>query len=187
MLSNIFAQNTSLQPFFDISLQRADNLNPLDKGILTFGAHEPGRESIAQTAVLNNVLHKRWSVFIDGMAINGRNISFNASNLATAPSGKLTAVMDTGTTKGLIPDALVDEIYSNIPGAVSAGNMWQVPCVGAMNISFFIGCVPATTRYELQSSLRLSVTTAAVSNSPYIHWISPSPSRFPAILIMSTH
>lgn len=140
--SNIIAQNMSLQPFYDISLGRAGDLNPVDEGNLIFGSHLPGYEAIAQAPVLSNVVPSRWTIYVDAMSVNGQNVPLGQSVSSATPQGKLVALVDTGTTTGSLPSALAGAIYSTIPGSVnSSGQLWFVPCAGAANVTFTIGYV----------------------------------------------
>lgn len=111
------------------------------EGSLTIGAHVPGRESVVQAPVLNNVFGSGWTTYVDAMSVNGQDIPFGKSNLPFTPQGKLIAIFDTGTTAGILPSALVDAIYSRIPGALETDDQWLVPCAGAANVTFTIGYV----------------------------------------------
>lgn len=155
--SNLLAQNASLLPYFDISLERTGDLDPLDGGNVIFGDHLPGYVSVEQAPVLENVIPYRWTTYVDGMSINGQNIPFGQSSTPTTPPGKLVAMVDTGTTDVLLSKELADAIHANILGAVPVGDVWFVPCAGAANITFVIGFVSLLTRSkDLEIQIRIS-------------------------------
>ena len=138
-LSNIFAQNTSLQRLFDMTLGRSDDLSPANEGMLFVGVHAPGFDSVTQAPVLHNVAPGTWSAYIDAMSVNGRNIPLGQSILSTTPQGKLAALIDSGTNNVVLSQELANAIYESIPGTVSQPDGSLVPCAGAANVTFTIG------------------------------------------------
>jgi saccharopepsin len=58
-------------------------------------------------------------------------------------SGKLAALLDTGTSLAYIPDYITDAIYSSIDGSAYSpddGN-WYIPCLSDPTLSITIGLV----------------------------------------------
>ena len=139
--TNILTQNSSLEPYVDISLQRPSKLHEPQTGTIIFGAHEPGFDSVAKEPVLANVSPYGSTIYVDGMSVNGQSIPFNSSvpSYYPNPPGKLNALLDTGTTRGLLPHYLADAIYATIPGTTKRDGFYLVPCLSAVNVTFTIG------------------------------------------------
>lgn len=143
-ISNIFFANPKAPNSFDVRLDRTGDLDDTASGTLLVSEHDAAWANVSAQPRLPRVAAGRWSVPLDGMAVNGKTVTFNKSSISTVPEGKIAALLDTGFTFPPIPPAAVDAIYSSIEGAVKIGDdapQWIVPCDGATNVTFTFGCV----------------------------------------------
>ena len=143
-LSKILSQNNMLNSF-DIQLSRLDDVGNQNKGMLFIGSHDGNFSRIADQPQLLQTSTGIWSIALDSMKVNGKSFQFNASTVPGVPSGKISTLMDSGTSLALLPPAAIDFIYRSIPGSVlhstssSADYQWLVPCTGTTNVSFTYG------------------------------------------------
>ncbi|KAJ7085277.1 aspartic peptidase domain-containing protein [Mycena epipterygia] len=133
-LFNIFDQTPLKDNFIGISLSRTDDLE--GSAAASFSINEV---DLAYAAVLDAPSiplfpadSGLWSILLDGISVDGTNITFPPSTVPGTPRGKAVAIMDTGTPTALLPELLVNAIYSQIPGArleaLKGSNVWTVPC-----------------------------------------------------------
>lgn len=141
-LANIFNQNTSTKPVFDVSLGRSSDLDEFSDGVFVIGTHAPEYASVEQAPKLPQITEGRWSTVVDGLSVNGKNLTFTTKpELPTVPAGKLSAYMDTGTSFPEVPAEIANFIYGNIPGSVNSNGTWFVPCQSGANLTWYLGCV----------------------------------------------
>lgn len=140
---NIFAQNPSASPFFDMQLHRATDAAEAPSGSLIVGTHMSGFESVGAQPHLPLAVPGRLGVVLDEMRVNGKAFAFAKSVVPGLASGKIAAVIDSGYTYPPLPPAAVDFIYSSIPGSVffTRGGNWIVPCNETTDVTFTFGCV----------------------------------------------
>ncbi|KAI0673814.1 aspartic peptidase domain-containing protein [Trametes maxima] len=146
-ITNIWAQNPTVPPYFDILLSRADPLAdadaPAGDGLFLIGQHAPGYERVAAAPKLPRVDVQHWSVALDGVSINGAPFAFsNGSAVSGAPADTIVATLDTGATLAVVPAALAEALYGSIPGAVlveGAQSFWAVPCNSSANVTVKFG------------------------------------------------
>ena len=142
MLSNLFAQNDTLEPFFDLSLGRSDDIEDADYTSTWFiGSHSPEFAAIEDAPRIPQVSEHLWAGLVDGFMVNGRNISLGQSVVAGTAPGKLVAVLDSGTSNAMVPVDLADAIYGGIPGNLKVNGTWYVPCYIGVNVTIVIGYV----------------------------------------------
>ncbi|KAJ8509262.1 hypothetical protein ONZ45_g8551 [Pleurotus djamor] len=140
----IFAANVSLPNFFTFLLGRLDSPSDETSGVFTISEYVDGFSEVATAQKLPSQTAEHWSVSIDGVKIGGQ-VSSIASNQPNAPAGKAIAILDTGFSLSPAPQALVNAVYSTIPGAVQAsdlpefGTEWLIPCDQVISLSFTIG------------------------------------------------
>ncbi|GJE94323.1 acid protease [Phanerochaete sordida] len=139
VLSNIFAQNASLQPSYDLALNRWDDLDEDGTtGELVIGYHDPQYADIAQAPQIPRVIDNQWAGYLDGMKVNGENVPLTQSSYNTT-DGQLIVLFDSGTSDMIIPGPLVDAVYSQIAGSVKVNGTWVAPCYNSANVSLTIG------------------------------------------------
>lgn len=141
-ITNIFAQNPDAPNSFDVRLDRSGDLDDTSSGTLIISDHDPDFSDITSQTQLPRQALGRWSVPLDGMAVNSEPFTFNASSIDTVPAGKIAVLLDTGFTFPPLPPLAVDYIYGSIPGAVKFSDsvpQWIVPCDGATNLTFTLG------------------------------------------------
>ncbi|KAJ6529458.1 aspartic peptidase domain-containing protein, partial [Mycena vulgaris] len=133
-LYNLFDQTPQLNNFIGISLSRSDDLEDSAEASFTINEVDEAYSAVAQAPQLPLFPghNGRWSILVDGISVNGENISLPASTVPNAPVGKMVALMDTLTPTGALSPELVDAIYSMIPGSryrlTDNGLAWTVPC-----------------------------------------------------------
>lgn len=145
-ISNVFAQNPTTPNAFDVLLDRSSDLDTSSTGTFLIGEHAPTyADAVAAAPRLPRQAVGRWSVPLDGMAVNGAPVRFNASSVDGVPAGKLAVLLDTGFSYPPLPPPAVDAIYASIPGAVKFSDdfpQWIVPCTNATNVTFTFGGQP---------------------------------------------
>lgn len=133
-LFNIFDQTPLKDNFIGISLSRTDDLEGSAAASFSINEVDPAYAAVldAPFIPLFPADSGAWSILLDGISVDGTNITFPPSTVPGTPSGKAVAIMDTGTPTALIPELLVNAIYSQIPGArleaLKGSNVWTVPC-----------------------------------------------------------
>ncbi|GJE94322.1 acid protease [Phanerochaete sordida] len=140
VMSSIFAQNSSLQPSYDLLLNREwDVENGDEDGAFVIGYHDPAYAAVAQAPQIPRVLDHFWTGLVDGMKVNGQDIPLPPSSFANATEGSLVAVFDSGTSNLAMPVELVDAVHAGINGSVKVNGTWYLPCYNSANVSFSIG------------------------------------------------
>ncbi|KAF9974275.1 hypothetical protein BGZ73_002362 [Actinomortierella ambigua] len=119
--------------------QTAKGLAPNQGGEVTFGGINAARYT-GELSYINNVGPSPWTIPLSGVAVDGK--AFGVKNV--------TAIMDTGTTAFLIPEADADAINGAIPGAqkVPANSLWVLPCNGTSKMTLTFGGFSGDVPYE---------------------------------------
>ncbi|VDC07265.1 unnamed protein product [Peniophora sp. CBMAI 1063] len=144
VIANVFEQNAGLGNFTVVSLGRTDDGEGTGEGSLAIGEYPEGLENqFAQTSAVDAFTPgaARWTVPVDAMAVNSKTLALESA-IQGAPSGKAIALIDTGTSKAMVSQAVLSAMYSGIPDAwYSTGlGVWVVPCTAdAPNITVTIG------------------------------------------------
>lgn len=134
-INNVFAFNKSLPNSFDVQLGR-QVLDVSGNSSVVIAGHLPEYENVTQAPKLPRVGSVYWSIYVDDMHVDGRQVPFNQSHIQDVPEGKIIAALDTGYSLPALPSGAVDAIYSNIPGAVLYNTTdeglrgWIIPCNG---------------------------------------------------------
>ncbi|KAM5530345.1 hypothetical protein V8D89_015986, partial [Ganoderma adspersum] len=141
--NSLFASDPNLPNSFDIQLDRLSETEDGSGGSITFAAHAPGFDAVADVPHLLRVGNdsQYWSVAMDEMLINGESFLFNQSVIYGAPVGSVVAALDSGSSFPYLPPAAIVAIYKSIPGALYDPNAgaWLVPCVASANVTFIFG------------------------------------------------
>ncbi|KAJ7076740.1 aspartic peptidase domain-containing protein [Mycena belliarum] len=149
-LYNIFDQTPEQNNLIGISLSRTDDLEGSADASFTINEIDEAYAEVVKAPLLplfpgNN---KRWSIMVDGISVDGVNISLPTSAVSGAPDGKIVTVLDTGNPTGILPEQIVNDIYSRIPGAQSRvladqpPNSWTVPCNTTTVVTVYFGGQP---------------------------------------------
>ncbi|GJE99241.1 acid protease [Phanerochaete sordida] len=138
-MANLFAQNSSLQPSYDLLLNRVVDLEGGANGAFVVGYHDPAYAAVARAPQIPRVVDHQWAGYLDGMKVNGQDIPLPPSAIANTTEGKLVALFDSGTSDLVIPGDLADAIYGTINGSIKVNDTWFAPCYDSANISFTIG------------------------------------------------
>ncbi|KAI0792121.1 aspartic peptidase domain-containing protein [Abortiporus biennis] len=138
-IDNIFAQRSDDRDFFDIQLGRTSDLDDIDDGRFMIGEHAPGYEQVESEPKVFRQTSTWWGVPIESLVVNGVTKQLPKS----VRNGTLVAALDTGFSLPPLPPAMVDSIYSSMPGAVwvnaSEPGTWIVPCNSTANVTLTIG------------------------------------------------
>ncbi|OBZ76478.1 Aspartic protease [Grifola frondosa] len=143
-MNNVFQTYQNESSFYTFLLSRSE-VGITDGGIFTIGELGSHNESISQAPKLSLLVDKIWMIAVDGAIINGQSITGNGIppklQSVIPPSGKLTAVFDTGTGAALAPPYYVDAMYKDIPGAQYSPDdqFYYVPCDSKVNVSVVVG------------------------------------------------
>lgn len=134
ILQNIFAQHPDQHDFVAIDLARSGDLEETDGGSLFIGEWDPTWEAgISQSPHIPQFPPggNRWTVLLEGLTVDGAEVPLTSTS-SDVPNGQAQALLDTGDPTGIFPVAVVDGIYSKIPGAKkysgADGEIWLVPC-----------------------------------------------------------
>jgi len=151
LVDRIFLQNSSLPKYTSFSLGR--QLNESDpttatRGNFTIGEIVSGYENITSMPKLPTFESPIFTL-LDGITVNGVNVSLSSSNVSGAPSGKLVASLDCGQTSALVSASVAEAIYRTVPGAALSNTtmpavpdqFWSIPCNAQLNVSFVFGGV----------------------------------------------
>lgn len=137
-LYNIFNQNLSLPRFIGISLERSIDMEQTAGGQVSIGEYDPRFPDIklSQKHPLTPENTSRWTIAMESLSINGHMLA----NMTSTVDGAETsiALVDSGASLSYIPQAALDFIYGNIPGAIymSDSGQWVVPCLQPANLTF---------------------------------------------------
>lgn len=137
-LSNVFAQNSSLEPFISFLLSREADLNTTatTSGAFTIAELEKGYEAIQNSKSvplfepsIGGQSLLQWTVPVDSISVGGKNLQITSS---VEGSTNVIALLDTGTSAMLIPEEVSDSIYNSLPGVQSFSQQGQktylIPC-----------------------------------------------------------
>ncbi|KAJ6467677.1 aspartic peptidase domain-containing protein [Mycena vitilis] len=105
----------------------------------------------------------RWSVLVDSISMNNVSITLPKSTVRNAASSKVVALLDTGTENFMIPDKLLNAIYSAIPGSTYDSEIDSL--------------VHGTKHARLPSALLTSVNAHKIRAAKEHYWIVLAPTR----------
>jgi len=174
VLDNIFAQNPSGSDYIGISLSRTGDQEGTADGSLTIADYDSNYEAVQNAPKISQFPPNSaaWTVPLDSFSIGGKTIPWT-STVTGAPTGKTIALLDTGTTNILMPEAQVTALYSSIPGAVLAPNSQNIPLV-QFSTTTDVWVVPCTAQVEVVATFGgqdfaihpLDVTDMQILTSP---------------------
>ncbi|KAJ7215896.1 aspartic peptidase domain-containing protein [Mycena pura] len=159
---NIFDQTPEQDNFMGIALSRTDDLEGSADASFTFNELDPTYSaavgSLAPVPLFPGG-NGRWSVLVDSMNVNGVDIPLT-SVLPATPSGKLVAVMDTGTPTATLPPDVLYALYSNIPGALYSAedDIFIIPCDTSAVVTVVISGIPYPIHPLDLSDIRSDIT-----------------------------
>ncbi|KAJ7182331.1 aspartic peptidase domain-containing protein [Mycena crocata] len=149
-LYNVFKQTPDQNNFIGISLSRTGDLEGSADASFTINAVD-----IAYREVLNAPAlplfpgdNQAWSIVIDGISVDGVDVTLPSSVHTDLSAGKLSVLMDTGNPDTELPTAVLHDIYSKIPGAryrlkeAGVGWTWSIPCNTTSIVTIEIGGQP---------------------------------------------
>ncbi|PWN25915.1 acid protease [Jaminaea rosea] len=130
-IDSLYSTGQVKQPVMAYHLGRAaDGKN---NGAVTFGGVDATLFSGSLTELPNVSNQGFWEVNLDSVGFGGKSISLDGSQ-------QRTAILDTGTTLIVAPQADADALHSAIPGAKSDGQGgYTIPCTTAKQVSFTFG------------------------------------------------
>ncbi|TDL18812.1 acid protease [Rickenella mellea] len=139
LIQNIFAANPSEPNFITFQLSRSEATGVTSGGTFTIGEVNSTLSGISNAPKLNVVSKDRWVVFMDGIIVDGKNVTGNSQLSVTGQGPTQTlANLDTGTSLAQIPKLYADAIYSGVPGAQydASSGLYNVPCDAKIDLSF---------------------------------------------------
>ncbi|KAJ6534276.1 aspartic peptidase domain-containing protein [Mycena capillaripes] len=173
-LFNIFDQTPTKNNFIGISLSRTDDLEGSARASFGINEVDPSyaTASKAPSVPLFPGDNGVWSILLDGISVDGVNIPLPPSNVPKTPAGKAVVVLDTGTPTAMLPQQLLDGIYSRIPGAKlvkdeTGASVWSIPCSTTSSVSIHIGGQSFPIHPLDLSSVVLTTTNAPLCVSPW--------------------
>lgn len=158
LLDNIFASNSSLPQFTSFSLSRSFATGKTDGGVFTVGEIPSNLSSISSAPKNDVISSDRWVVLMDGVVVNGKNVTGGSAFDAPGQSSDQTlSNLDTGTSLSQIPSDYAQAIYGAVPGAqlVESSGLYILPCDTKLNVSF----VFAGVEYPVHPIDTVSATT----------------------------
>jgi hypothetical protein len=111
-LVSLFAQNAVAEPFFTYKLGRLDEVLDLSPGTLTFAEAIPTLSNITSQPKLPVVIppsdgqFKQWAVSLDGMIVNGKNVTLPPSIVDPNSPIQFVTVLDTGSVGSHVPESV---------------------------------------------------------------------------------
>lgn len=146
LLSNIFLSDLSTPNHIAFRLDRLYDDNSTDTGSFDIGTFAPGLEAVNNTAEIPIFSTKPdhniyWSALVDGVAVNGKNqtLQTTITNGNIPPTGKVSAVLDTGYSYPQVSREVAAAIYEPMGGVFSRRDgSYIVPCEAQANLTFYI-------------------------------------------------
>jgi saccharopepsin len=138
-----------------MALEREGDQANTVQGSLGVGEIAPEYANISSTAHIPLFPPQgstRWTVLLDSFAVNGVENTVTSS-VTNVPSGRVSVLLDSGTTYSYAGPAVANAIYSGVPGAVlnSTLSQWQVPCSAGIRLTLWIAYVPLSHPCTLNS------------------------------------
>ena len=172
VIYNIFGQDSGIPRMISILLERSNDMETTAGGQMTVGEYAPGYTDIGQS--MNNFLAppntSRWTIAMDQLSINGNQFPMTSSVFGATLNTSI-ALIDSGTSLAYIPQAAVNFIYGNIPGAVhlqkDGQDIWLVPCLQPANLTLSFMHVPPFPGFAINI---LTHCIVGVTLSPSILW-----------------
>lgn len=147
VLGNVFNQDANLDNFTVVFLGRTDDGEGTGEGYVEVGGYPEGTEEyFGNVSSIDTYTSTNWNVPVDAITVNGKMVALKSS-VQDAPVSKAIALLDTGTSKAIVPRYVLDAMYSEIPNAWWSDDLaaWVVPCLtNAPNITITIGWVPCS-------------------------------------------
>ena len=79
LIENIVAANSSLAEFITFSLSRSFATGTTDGGVFSIGEIDSNFTAVSNSPQLEVIDSSRWIVFMDGIVINGKNLTGGSS------------------------------------------------------------------------------------------------------------
>jgi hypothetical protein len=114
---NFFAQTPEQDNFMGLLISRTDDLE--DSASVSFTLNELDESYVDAFASTPHIPrfpggNAIWSVLIDNISVDGKNITLPQSTVRGTPSGKIVAGVEMSLKSGYMPKALHDLIYPQI-------------------------------------------------------------------------
>ncbi|KDQ59305.1 hypothetical protein JAAARDRAFT_192815 [Jaapia argillacea MUCL 33604] len=144
-LDNVFRMNPEEPNYITFMLSRDPVFGVTSGGIFTIGEVASEFAAVVKTPqrkVVSTTPRPRWATTMDGMIVNGKTYSGHSKfNSTFVSAGQTIAVLDSGTSTGLVPRFYADAMFKDLPGAVfnDSINRYLLPCDSKVNVSFVFG------------------------------------------------
>ncbi|KAJ7628974.1 aspartic peptidase domain-containing protein, partial [Roridomyces roridus] len=145
---NVVDQTPTQNSFIAFSLSRTDDQEGTSDASFTINDVDPKYAAVQNAPILplfpGNI--GEWGFIFGGFTVDGKPVKLPPSNVDGVPPGQMVLRLDTGTPFTFMPQALIDGIYSLIPGAQNQqmhffgpNKVWTVPCNTTAILSLQIG------------------------------------------------
>ncbi|KAJ7671395.1 aspartic peptidase domain-containing protein [Mycena polygramma] len=149
-LYNIFNQTPNQDNYIGISLARTGDLEGTADASFTINEVDDTYAAVANSSKISLFRpggEGGWLFLVDAILVDDTRVTPPPSIFSGVPAGKLLAAPDTGTPFMLLPQILLDDIFSSIPGSVlklveavdGTDPVWTIPCNTTTIVSFQIG------------------------------------------------
>ncbi|KAH9915321.1 aspartic peptidase domain-containing protein [Fomitopsis serialis] len=137
-LTNVFQLVPDESPFMTFLLSRT-NTGVTEGGVLSIGELVSNLTHITKAPKLPVLSPSGWVTASDGVLVNGKH--YSAHTTPTKAGNRSIALIDTGTSVGTLPRAVIDFMYKDISGAKwsEEDNTYKLPCQSKVNISLVFG------------------------------------------------
>ncbi|KAF9539052.1 hypothetical protein EC957_005826 [Mortierella hygrophila] len=119
-------------------------------GEVIFGGMDLSRVEEGEEVTWTDVAKpKYWQIDVEDVFVDGEVVALGGKGekrKGKKGGRKMEAIMDTGTTLVIVPEALAKSIHLKIPGAQDLGTSWALPCDLAVSPTY------STSKVELQIS-----------------------------------
>ncbi|KAG8716928.1 hypothetical protein FRC09_014991 [Ceratobasidium sp. 395] len=159
LMSNIFLADPNTPNHLAVFLDRLGYLNDTGTGTFDIGTYAPGYEAVAnqpKNAVFSGLpdVVFQWNVLVTGLSVNGKpqeletHVIANSSTGFTVkpPNGRISALLDTGSTLAGLPSATWKALYESMGGVLIKNTtltegsvLYAVPCMAEAQLEFTIG------------------------------------------------
>lgn len=141
-IDGLYQDGAVPQPVMGYHLDRAADGN--NSGEVTFGGVNAEKYTGNLVEMENVSQSGFWEATLEAVSFDGKEIDFSSLKKSTKSSKRAstsrTAILDTGTTLIVAPQADADALHSAIPGATSDGQGgYTIPCTTAKQVSFKFG------------------------------------------------
>jgi len=145
-LYNVFQAEPDTPNFITFALQRVDDSEDDITGSFTIGEYADNLNDVANMPNISTFpveSPNRWTLLLDGLYVSGVSQPLTSQVLG-APSAKIVALIDSGTSYTYADVNTVNALYSSIQGGSydNSSGTWSVPCDAEVDVTLVFGGNP---------------------------------------------